>query len=106
MLNIGTKVKPYGTLTMIRKIGGERYYWFVKGDSVAMLPASMFEEANAEPFKSGQLTATERQAQYKEMIASRELLLKAISGAAIVGKDGRLRISKKMVDAFVQLSNG
>lgn len=44
MLTIGTEVKPYGTLSMIRMIEGELYYWFVKGNSVAMLPAFMFEE--------------------------------------------------------------
>ena len=76
-----------------------------------MLSDSLFERRRSlhktmgEPFKSGQLSATERKAQYKEMIASQELLLKAISGAAIVGRDGRLRLSNKMVDAFVELSD-
>jgi hypothetical protein len=58
-----------------------------------------------ESFQSGQLSATERKAQYKEMIASRERLMNAVAGAAIVGRDGRLRISSEMVDAFVELSD-
>jgi hypothetical protein len=76
-----------------------------------MLSDSLFQrrgelhKSMGEPFKSGQLSATERKAQYKEMIASQELLMKALSGAAIVGRDGRLRISNKMVDAFVELSD-
>ena len=76
-----------------------------------MLSDSLYERRGSlhksmgEPFKSGQLSATERKTQYQEMLASPELLLKAISGAAIVGRDGRLRLSTKMVDAFVELSD-
>jgi len=58
-----------------------------------------------EPLKSGQLSATERKTQYKELIASREMLISALAGAAIVGRDGRLRISTAMVDAFAELSD-
>ena len=58
-----------------------------------------------EPLKSGQLSATERKAQYKELTASNEMLIKALAGAAIVGRDGRLRISNSMVDAFKELSD-
>ena len=76
-----------------------------------MLSDSLFlrrqslHKSMGEPFESGQLSATERHAQYKEMIASPELIMNAIAGAAIVGKDGRLRLSKQMVDAFVELSD-
>jgi hypothetical protein len=72
-------------------------------DSLFKRRGELLKQAG-EPFKSGQLTATERKTQYKEMIASPELLMKALSGAAIVGRDGRLRISNKMVDAFRELS--
>ncbi len=58
-----------------------------------------------EPLKSSTLDAKERKAQYKELIASQEMLFNSIAGAAIVGRDGKLRISSKMVDAFVELSD-
>ena len=55
------------------------------------------------PIKSEKLSKAERKAQYKELIASREMLFNSLAGAAIVGRDGRLRISTAMVDAFVEL---
>ena len=57
------------------------------------------------PIKSEKLSKDERKAQYKEMIASQEMLFNSLAGAAIVGSDGRLRISNKMVDAFRELSD-
>ena len=56
------------------------------------------------PIKSEKLSKDERKAQYKEMIASQEMLFNSLAGAAIVGSDGRLRISNKMIDAFKELS--
>ena len=76
-----------------------------------MLSDSLFERRRAlhktmgEPLKGSQLSATERKQQYQELIASREMLIKALAGAAIVGRDGRLRISTAMVDAFTELSD-
>jgi len=59
------------------------------------------------PFGSGpKMTDKERKAQYRELISSRELLFGSIAGASIVGKDGRLRLSNKMVQAFVELGGG
>lgn len=57
------------------------------------------------PLKASELPPAERKQQYKDMISSRELLIKALAGAAIVGRDGRLRISTAMVDAFRELSD-
>lgn len=54
---------------------------------------------------STELPATERKQQYTDLISSPELLIGAIAGAAIIGRDGRLRISTKMVDAFAELSD-
>ena len=51
------------------------------------------------------LPPTERLQQYRDMISSKEMLIKAIADAATVGRDGRLRLSTKMVDAFVELSD-
>jgi hypothetical protein len=59
-----------------------------------------------EAFESIELPAAERKQQYKDLISSKELLIKALAGAAIVGRDGRLRINIKMVDAFRELSDG
>jgi len=73
-------------------------------DSLYARRASL-HKAMGGPLKSGELSATERKTQYKELTASREMLVNAIAGAAIVGRDGRLRLSTKMVDAFVELSD-
>ena len=56
------------------------------------------------PIKGEKLSQPERKTQYKELIASREMLFNTLAGAAIVGRDGRLRISTSMVDAFKELS--
>ncbi len=58
-----------------------------------------------EPIKGSQLSLTERKTQYQELIASQEMLFNSIAGAAIVGRDGKLRISTKMIDAFRELSS-
>jgi len=77
-----------------------------------LLSARLFERRKelgktlGEPVKSDTLSRTERKQQYKELIASQEMLFNSIAGASIVGRDGRLRISTKMVDAFVELSDG
>ena len=76
-----------------------------------MLSDSLYErraslhKTMGEPLKSGELSATERKQQYTDLISSREMLIGALAGAAIVGRDGRLRLSTKMVDAFVELSD-
>ena len=59
-------------------------------------------KATGDPVRSEEIN---RKTQYKELIASREMLFNSIAGAAIVGRDGKLRISTKMVDAFVELSD-
>lgn len=59
-----------------------------------------------ESLLSTELSPTERLQQYRDLVSSKEMLIKALAGAAIVGRDGRLRISTAMVDAFVELSSG
>ncbi len=56
-----------------------------------------------EPFSADQLSPTERKKQYDELISSNTMLFNSIAGAAIVGRDGRLRLSTAMVDAFIEL---
>ena len=56
------------------------------------------------PIKGEKLSKAERKTQYKELIASQEMLFNSLAGAAIVGRDGKLRISTKMIDAFKELS--
>lgn len=76
-----------------------------------MLSDSLFERRRSlhktmgGALKATELSPTERLQQYKDLISSREMLIKALAGAAIVGRDGRLRISTKMVDAFVERSD-
>ena len=60
-------------------------------------------KALGEPLKGSQLSSTERKQQYTDLISSQGMLFNALAGAAIVGRDGRLRLSTKMVDAFVEL---
>lgn len=43
MLSLGSKTKEWGRVVMIGFTGGERYYWFVKGNIVSMIPAFMVE---------------------------------------------------------------
>ncbi len=62
-------------------------------------------EAAGDPIKSEKLSSTERKTQYQELIASQEMLFNSIAGAAIVGRDGKLRLSTSMVDAFRELSS-
>jgi hypothetical protein len=62
-------------------------------------------EAAGKPIKSEKLSQEERKQQYMDLIASQEMLFNSIAGAAIVGRDGKLRISNKMIEAFVELSN-
>ena len=74
------------------------------------LSDSLFErrgslrKAVGEPFKGAELSATDRKAQYTVMISSKELLTQALVGAAIIGRDGRLRIRTDMVEAFKELA--
>ena len=58
-----------------------------------------------EPIKGSKLSSKERKTQYQELISSQEMLFNSIAGAAIVGRDGKLRISTKMIDAFRELSS-
>ena len=58
-----------------------------------------------EPVKGEELSSTNRKQQYKDMLSSPEMLFNALAGAAIVGRDGKLRISTKMVEAFVELAD-
>ncbi len=75
-----------------------------------MLSDSLFERRGAlgtalgEPVKSDKLSQEERKTQYKELIASPEMLFNSLAGAAIIGRDGKLRISNKMISAFKELS--
>ncbi len=75
-----------------------------------MLSDSLMERREAlgkslgEPVKSDKLSQEERKTQYKELIASPEMLFNSLAGAAIIGRDGKLRISNKMIDAFKELS--
>ena len=64
-------------------------------------------KATGNPIGSGpKMDDKERKTQYQELISSPEMLFNAIAGASIVGKDGRLRLSNRMVDAFVELGGG
>lgn len=44
LVPIGTIIKPYGKVSAVGCLQGERYYWFVASDkSIAMMPACMIE---------------------------------------------------------------
>jgi hypothetical protein len=42
-LRIGAVVMPYGQVSAVGYIHGERYYWFVNGGSVSMIPSFIVE---------------------------------------------------------------
>lgn len=42
-LRLGDRVENYGTVAAIGFTGGERYYWFVDGYVVSMMPAALVE---------------------------------------------------------------
>lgn len=110
---------PVGPLPKPVKVGHQKQEDTGEPDSLStklqvkakMLSDRLFERRRelhktmGEPLKGDKLSATERKQQYKELIASKELLIGALAGAAIVGRDGRLRISTAMVDAFAELSD-
>lgn len=76
-----------------------------------LLSDSMFEKRRAlrksagEALKSAELSPEDRKQQYIDMISSPSLLMNSLAGAAIIGRDGRLRISTQMVEAFKGLSS-
>ncbi len=41
MLKLGDKTKEFGKVVAIGITGGERYYWFKKGNIISMIPAFM-----------------------------------------------------------------
>lgn len=44
MPTIGTKIFPWGKVKMVGWTGGERYYWFIKDNSVSMIPWTVVRE--------------------------------------------------------------
>ena len=44
LLPVGRRVEPYGKIAAVGSIEGERYYWFVEGNGVSMMPAFMIGE--------------------------------------------------------------
>ena len=101
------------------RVGREKREDIEKPDSLSarlvvkaqLLSDRLFERRSAlqkqlgDPLKSSKLSKKEQKQQYQELISSKEMLFNSIAGAAIVGRDGKLRISTKMVDAFVELSD-
>jgi hypothetical protein len=43
MIPLGTVVKPYGKVSAVANIDGERYYFMEKRGDVAMMPAVLIE---------------------------------------------------------------
>ena len=60
-------------------------------------------KALGEPLKGGQLSSSMKKQRYTDLISSQGMLFNALAGAAIVGRTGELRLSTKMVEAFVEL---
>ena len=78
---------------------------------VTLLTERLYERRKAllentrDSFQSTEVSLEERREQYQVLRASPALMLKGLAGASIIGKDGRLRISNKMLDALTELSN-
>ena len=58
-----------------------------------------------ESFRSEELSFAERKEQYRALRSSPTLLLKTLASNAIVGSDGRLRLTNKILDALVEMSD-
>jgi len=44
IIPLGTIVKPWGKVAAVGWTGGERYYWFIKDNSVSMIPWTVVME--------------------------------------------------------------
>lgn len=54
------------------------------------------------PYGGDALSLKERRAQYQELRGSRELLLDALADGCTIGRNGELRINKKLLEAFME----
>jgi len=61
-------------------------------------------ENTSESFQSTEVSLEERQEHYHTLKSSPVLMLKTLAASSIIGSDGRLRISNKMLDALVEMS--
>ena len=61
--------------------------------------------ATGEAFQSEELSLEQRKEHYRALKSSPTLLLKSLAESSIIGADGRLRISNKMLDALVELAD-
>ncbi len=56
------------------------------------------------PYKGIPVTLKERKQQYQELKSSNELLVNLIADNSHPGKDGRLRMSKQLLETLIELS--
>ena len=61
--------------------------------------------AVGEPFQSEEVSLKARKEQYRALKSSPTLMLQTLAENSVIGRDGRLRISNKMLDALVELSD-
>ena len=62
--------------------------------------------ANTESTFQGEMLSLEaRKEQYRALRSSPVLMLKSLAADSFVGADGRMRISRKTIDALVELSD-
>lgn len=63
-------------------------------------------ESAGESFMGEDISFEERKKQFRTLKTSPALMLKSLASSSVIGSDGRLRISNKMLDALVELSDG
>ncbi len=92
-----TEIQPVELSAILRK-------------KVALLAESLFEKRHERrklmggaPYKGDPVSKEERKTQYQELKGSRALLLNAIADNSTVGAGGELRVSKKLLESFVEL---
>lgn len=79
---------------------------------VTLLTDRLYERRKAllentrDSFQSTELSPEERREHYQVLRASPTLMLKSLAAASIIGSDGRLRISNKMLDTLVEMGHG
>ena len=56
-------------------------------------------------YQGEEVPVEERRAQYRDLKASPDLLFQTIVDNTMIGADGQLRVSKKLLDAFEELGH-
>jgi len=71
--HLGQVVKPWGRVGAVGFVSGERYYWFLKGNVVSMMPADVVEKGKTEMAPKVIKTGRQEQLVLHYMLLTRQL---------------------------------